>query len=325
MWSITRAWMGKMRSTPWPKLTLRTVMLSPMPVFLRAITVPSKACKRSLSPSLIFTCTRMVSPGRNSGVSVRLFLLMTFVNRELCISNPNFLFYVIWGFWSPAAGMDACPTKQVRPQARGFLQCGPLPPAADFFVISAQQNIRHLPSSKLGGTRVLRAIEHGPRMSAILKGLEHCRRFVAQYTRQQAGHGVNYDRRRQLAAAQHIIPYGQLVIGQMLGHALVHAFITPANEQQLRQAAKIVGHLLVEQAALRGEKHLLYGQARKLSYLQDRLDRQKQGLRLEQHAFPAPERPVVHGLVPVGRPIPQIVYANLDGACIARPLDHAML
>src|ERR1039457_5784405 len=62
-----------------------------------------------------------------------------------------------------------------------------------------------------------------------------------------------------------------------------------------------------------------------MSSLQDRLDRQKQRLRLEQHAFPAPERPVVHGLVPVGRPIPQIVYANLDCASVARPHDHATL
>jgi len=52
---ITGAWIGKMRSTPWPKLTLRTVMFSPKPVFLRAIRVPSNACRRSFSPSRIFT------------------------------------------------------------------------------------------------------------------------------------------------------------------------------------------------------------------------------------------------------------------------------
>src|SRR5580704_17421825 len=86
MWSTTLAWMGKIRSTPWPKLTLRTVMLSPKPVLLRAITVPSKACRRSLSPSLIFTWTRMVSPGRKVGTaSARLFLLMNFDNNAFCM------------------------------------------------------------------------------------------------------------------------------------------------------------------------------------------------------------------------------------------------
>ena len=63
---------GKIRSTPWPKLTLRTVMVRLTPLLCWAITVPSNACNRSLSPSLIFTCTRMVSPGRNSGWPLRL-------------------------------------------------------------------------------------------------------------------------------------------------------------------------------------------------------------------------------------------------------------
>jgi hypothetical protein len=75
--------------------------------------------------------------------------------------------------------VDARPTKQIGAQARGFFQGGALPPAADFFVISAQQNVGHFPSAKLGGTRVLRAIEHCARMSAILKRLEHGGRFVA--------------------------------------------------------------------------------------------------------------------------------------------------
>src|ERR1700733_7016472 len=66
-----------MRSTPWPKLILRTVK-EPWGPFLTAMTIPSKAWRRSLSPSLIFTCTRMVSPGAKSGRSVRWSLSASF-------------------------------------------------------------------------------------------------------------------------------------------------------------------------------------------------------------------------------------------------------
>jgi hypothetical protein len=40
--SMTLELMGKMRSTPWPKLILRTVKLGCAPL-LRAMTIPSKA------------------------------------------------------------------------------------------------------------------------------------------------------------------------------------------------------------------------------------------------------------------------------------------
>src|ERR1700749_607377 len=74
---MTVVFMGKMRSTPWPKLILRTVKLACAPeVFL--ITTPSNACRRSLSPSLILTCTRTLSPGLKLGC-VRCTLAMNFV------------------------------------------------------------------------------------------------------------------------------------------------------------------------------------------------------------------------------------------------------
>src|SRR4051794_11582481 len=64
---------GKIRSTPCPKLILRTVKV-PCGPLLMAMTRPSNACRRSLSPSLIFTWTRIWSPGTNVGKSVRLSL-----------------------------------------------------------------------------------------------------------------------------------------------------------------------------------------------------------------------------------------------------------
>src|SRR4029453_13578257 len=61
---------GKMRSTPWPKETLRTVNDARRPPRCMPITMPSKIWMRSLSPSRTFTCTRTVSPDFMSGRSV---------------------------------------------------------------------------------------------------------------------------------------------------------------------------------------------------------------------------------------------------------------
>ena len=54
---------GKMRSTPWPNDTLRTVNVARVPPRCMPMTMPSNTWMRSLSPSRTFTCTRTVSPG----------------------------------------------------------------------------------------------------------------------------------------------------------------------------------------------------------------------------------------------------------------------
>ena len=61
---------GKMRSTPWPNDTLRTVNEARVPPRCRPMTTPSKTWMRSLSPSRTFTCTRTVSPDFIAGRSV---------------------------------------------------------------------------------------------------------------------------------------------------------------------------------------------------------------------------------------------------------------
>src|SRR6266705_3582577 len=56
-----------MRSTPTPYETFRTVKVELRWPRLLRMTTPSKIWMRSLSPSLIFVCTRTVSPTRNAG------------------------------------------------------------------------------------------------------------------------------------------------------------------------------------------------------------------------------------------------------------------
>src|SRR5437868_5505131 len=96
-----------MRSTPWPKLILRTVKLACGPLLFE-ITTPSKACRRSLSPSLIFTWTRTVSPGRKPGRSVRLLLERSFSITKLLDILVPFCTCVARTF-SSAQGGQECP------------------------------------------------------------------------------------------------------------------------------------------------------------------------------------------------------------------------
>src|SRR4051794_2100453 len=62
---------GNVRSTPTPKLTLRTVKVSRIPPPWRRMTTPWKTWMRERLPSTTRTCTLTVSPGRNSGMSLR--------------------------------------------------------------------------------------------------------------------------------------------------------------------------------------------------------------------------------------------------------------
>src|SRR5690242_8325598 len=125
-----------MRSTPCPKLILRTVKLACGPE-VREITTPSKACTRSLSPSLILTCTRTVSPGPNLGKSVRRLLASSFsmmrldISFPLCVGqvgpgNHSKFFFPKFGqvtarppgsVRSAAADRDGCAASSPRPRA----------------------------------------------------------------------------------------------------------------------------------------------------------------------------------------------------------------
>src|SRR3954454_1930299 len=71
IFSTTGVCTGKVRSTPTPKLTLRTVKVSRTPPPWRRITTPWKTWMRERLPSTTRTCTLTVSPGRKAGMSSR--------------------------------------------------------------------------------------------------------------------------------------------------------------------------------------------------------------------------------------------------------------
>src|SRR4051812_44370331 len=146
-----------MRSTPCPKLTLRTVKLGCRPPRC-LITVPSNICTRSLSPSLIFTCTRTVSPGTNDGRSVRRILLINFSNIGWFDIFGSSILSVSFALDLRDQSLVLCaqlhPSDQVRTIAQRLLQSLPAAPLPYGFVVAVHQRLRHWPAAKLRRTSV---------------------------------------------------------------------------------------------------------------------------------------------------------------------------
>src|SRR6478672_7885202 len=148
---------GKMRSTPWPNDTLRTVNDARVPPRCRPMTTPSKIWMRSLSPSRTFTCTRTVSPARIAGRSV----IWAFSTSSIVLMSEllqNLLLFVI----------QPCLDQQIRPLVQGPAQRFTFTPPPNLGVVARQQHVGHfqLPFAadrNLGRPRVMRKVEQPPR------------------------------------------------------------------------------------------------------------------------------------------------------------------
>src|SRR5438093_9104523 len=142
---------GKMRSTPWPNDTLRTVNDARVPPRWTPMTTPSKIWMRSLSPSRTFTWTRTVSPdfiaGRSANCDFSTSSIAPMIPRlsflQLCgpavlqFSQNLFLFFV-----------QNRAVQQVRPPLERPCRRLALPPATDFGVVSRKQDVGNLQDSR---------------------------------------------------------------------------------------------------------------------------------------------------------------------------------
>src|SRR3546814_724173 len=154
-------------------------MVSLTPRLLRAIIVPSKTWMRSLSPSLIFTWTRMVSPGRKLGRSLFMNLASNFssagfsivvflgsakplpANRAVCGPRlcRSFLDVDERGlprqtshpcFAGSPLGQVLCAShnflEKIGAHTRRFLSRGVLAPPADLRMVATEQHVRDFPA-----------------------------------------------------------------------------------------------------------------------------------------------------------------------------------
>src|SRR5437762_13134843 len=124
---------GKMRSTPWPNETFRTVKDARVPPRCRPITTPSKICVRSLSPSRTFTCTRTVSPAFIAGRSVNWGFSTSSIALMSQLLQNGFLFVV-----------QARSGQQVGAPIERPRQRLALAPPPNLAVVARQQHLGHL-------------------------------------------------------------------------------------------------------------------------------------------------------------------------------------
>src|SRR5262249_41731288 len=149
--SMTGECSGKIRSTPWPNDTLRTVNVARAPPRCIPITMPSNTWMRSLSPSRTFTCTFTVSPGLIAGRLAscpRSTVSTAFMTFSPCVSSH--------------IGGDPCTPPSSPPSPRASSPPPPPSPANPARVRASAASRRHFslsawcPDSSTGGTPIPR-------------------------------------------------------------------------------------------------------------------------------------------------------------------------
>src|SRR5580765_4403320 len=194
-----------------------------------AITMPSKACTRFLSPSTTFTLTMTVSPGEKSGISrfsrlisscsiVWMMFIASLRSFSLCFL-PEFVQQLLFLF------AQLPRFEQVRPSEPGPAERLLQPPAPDVLVVPRQQHLRHLASRIQLGTRVLRAVEQ-----PVGERFLDRRGVVAERSRQLAHHRVHQRHRRQLTAREHEVSDRDFLVDALFQQPLVYALISPTQK-----------------------------------------------------------------------------------------------
>src|SRR5688572_4929950 len=339
--AIVGEWSGKIRSTPCPNETLRTVNDERAPPRCSPITIPSKIWMRSLSPSRTLTWTRTVSPdfiaGRSASCdfstsSIALIVsspasctaksqvtrkwashLFTYLPRATC-----YLLLSVLDFLQQRAIViiERRVVQQLRPPLERSRQRRLPAPPANVRVVPRQQHVRHLQPGEFGRPGVVRIIEHATGQRLPLHRL-----FIADHTGNQPADGVDDDQRRQFPAAQHVVADGQFVGRDQLPHALVHPLVSAAQQHDMREPAHPRRFGLPERPTLRRQQYHRVGRP---ALRTDVLDRARQRLRLHDHPRPAAVRHVVHAAVPIGRVIAQIVHGQVDQPAHDSAADHAL-
>src|SRR5712692_5496010 len=269
-----------MRSTPTPYETFRTVKVELKCPRLRRMTTPSKIWMRSLSPSLILVCTRTVSPTRNCGSWARTSGL-TFRSSTSSIAFERIFDSSCSDLFVYRSPKNRFPSSLFAGKVRSALarprQRLLFPPLGDLCVIAREKDFWHFQPAKLGGAGVVRALEEPLAEALDLDALR-----VAHHPGHQPRHGVDHRQRGELAAGEHEIAEGNLLVDEG-DDPLVHALVAAADEDQLLAPRELLRERMVESAALRGhEDHVRAGET-----LARRLDGGDQRLGLHHHACAA--------------------------------------
>src|SRR5581483_5081155 len=235
---------GKVRSTPTPYETRRTVKVARAPSPRRRMTTPSKIWTRSFSPSMTFTCTRTVSPGANA---VRSRSRLSIPASTTAIASLPIPVSSVPRWRARASRALRCqllsrqlvqpgpllagerhPLEEVGPALERAAERLAAPPAGDPAVVPRQEDLGDRQPPEVGGPGVLGVVEPPGRERLVGRPGR-----IAEDAGQQADHRVHDDQRGQLAAGQHVVPDRELLVDEVPPHALVHALVVAAQEHEV--------------------------------------------------------------------------------------------
>src|SRR5690606_29049537 len=330
--SMIGEWSGNTRSTPTPKLILRTVNVAVAPPPWRAMTTPSKTWIRSRPPSTTRTCTFTLSPARKLGMSSRSWAFssscrsfMGAPGRSVLVGAPrrtrrqqatrgNFEEGRRPRTRTREESVSAIrsryePLPQIRSSLLGSSPTLLLAPGGDSGVVARQKHVRDLLSLKLGRLRVDRLFEE-----AVPEGLVCNRLRIADDPRQQAGHGFDHHESRRLSAGEHVVADRNLLVDVGVDDPLVDPFVPPADQREVLQCGEPVDDRLIERDPRRAHQHpMRVGQ---------RFEGGDERLDPHHHPGPAAVGRVVDLTVPTEPMAADVVDVDRENACVDGALDQ---
>src|SRR3990172_2672438 len=210
---------------------------------------------------------------------------------------------------------------QPFPEQVGAPEGGPAerllpPPTLDFRMVSGEKLLRHGMPPELPGAGVLRPLEDPPAEGVPVRAFR-----VAQDAGEKPRDGVHQHQGGKLPAGQDIVPDRDLPVGQVVGDPLVHPLVPAADQDQLLLPAQLPGQLLGEKLPLGGEQDRFP----RAEPLPDRLDPQKDRLRLHHHPPPASEGGLVGHPVLSRRELAQVVDLDPEPLPLTRPGEDAVV
>lgn len=170
-------------------------------------------------------------------------------------------------------------------------------------MIAAEQHLGHLQVAVVPRPREVRMVE----ASIFPKRIFERRAFVTECTRQEPDTSLENGQGGELAAGEHVVANRQGLDRQQFEDALIEALVATADEHDGIEVRELLCRLLTEGLARGAEGELAMFAPALLDPLHAFNDR----FGLQDHARAAPEGTVIHGAVPIPRPIAKVDELHL--------------
>jgi hypothetical protein len=356
MWSMTGECTGKVRSTPTPKLSLRTVKVSRMPPPWRAMTSPSKTWMRLRVPSTTLTCTLRRSPGRKSGTSSRSWRRSMTSRRSIVVlpREAQHATVVAAGLTSDHGRAGCGPGRRwaegtASPAGRSTrgsaLRSDPVPagPGGPDGCVRAPvrppgRDAPWSPDRRTSGTVVAAELDR-PGVVRMLEQalLERLRGRPTRRSRARPGAGARPPRRSPPPRPPRPSARSRRARPRRSRRARGPARRCPRSDRRGGRAApprRARARAPASSGRPRGVSSTVRGRGPPATccggagrprrhVVPDRLGRGDEHVGAHHHAGTAAVGRVVDAAVPVGRPVTQVVHADVDRALLAAPSRRA--